>query len=322
MPDALLEPVGLGATESALYLHVLSTPRCTTTQLADAVGATPAQVRPALRRLVESGLIARIGGRPARYTAAPPGAAFDALAERRQQELDELRGHLRELAVRYQGATASSPGDLIELVEGPLAMRDRVEQLQLGAEREMLVVDCPPYFSATANENPIEDQLLRRGVECRVIYDAAALEMPGRMEFVWSCVAKGEQARSLPVARLKMLIADRASAVIPLVLEASESSAAIVVRPSPLLTAIVTCFDLMWERAAPIGVSAPADSPLDERDRELLSMLASGMKDASIMRTLGITQRTMTRRVAQLMALMGAQTRFQAGLQAARRGWL
>ncbi len=135
-------------------------------------------------------------------------------------------------------------------------------------------------------------------------------------------MAKGEQARSLPVARLKMLIADRSSAVIRLVLEASESSAAIVVRPSPLLTAIVTCFDLMWERAASIGVSAAADSPLDERDRELLSMLASGMKDASIMRTLGITQRTMTRRVAQLMALMGAQTRFQAGLQAARRGWL
>lgn len=322
MSDALLEPVGLGAIESALYLRVLSTPRCTTAQLAEAVGASPAQVRPGLRRLVEAGLISRIAGRPARYTAAPPGVAFDALADRRHRELEELRGHIRELAVRFQGATASGPGDLIELVEGPLAMRDRVEQLQLGAKREMLVIDCPPYFSATANDNPIEDQLLRRGVECRVIYDAAALEMPGRMEFVWACVAKGEQARSLPSARLKMLVADRSSAMIPLVFEAAESSAAITVRPSPLLTAIVTCFDLLWERAAPIGVSAPSDSPLDERDRELLSMLASGMKDAAIIRALGITQRTMTRRVAQLMALLGAQTRFQAGLQATRRGWL
>ncbi|MBB5933096.1 helix-turn-helix transcriptional regulator [Streptomyces zagrosensis] len=322
MPDALLEPVGLGATESALYLHVLSTPRCTTAQLAEAVGATPAQVRPCLRRLEDAGLISRLAGKPARYAAAPPSVAFDALAERRHQELEELREHIRELSVRFQGATANSPGDLIELVEGPHAVRDRVEQLQLGAQREMLVVDCPPYFSSSSTENPIEDQLLRRGVDCRVIYDASDLELPGRMGFVLDCIAKGEDARSLPSARLKMLIADRSNAMIPLVLEASESSAAILVRPSPLLTAIVTCFDLMWERASPIAVSAPPDGPLDERDRELLSMLAGGMKDASIIRALGITQRTMTRRVAQLMTLMDAQTRFQAGLQAARRGWL
>ena len=60
--DALLEPVGLGAAESALYLCVLSAPRGTTAELAAAVESTPARIRPCLRRLVDSGLVTRLTG--------------------------------------------------------------------------------------------------------------------------------------------------------------------------------------------------------------------------------------------------------------------
>ncbi|GAA0240446.1 hypothetical protein GCM10010492_44480 [Saccharothrix mutabilis subsp. mutabilis] len=50
------------------------------------------------------------------------------------------------------------------------------------------------------------------------------------------------------------------------------------------------------------------------------ALLAAGLKDAAIMRSLGMTQRTMTRRMAALPAELDATTRFQAGLNAARRG--
>jgi sugar-specific transcriptional regulator TrmB/DNA-binding CsgD family transcriptional regulator len=321
MPDILLEPVGLGAAESTLYVHVLSTPRCTTAQLSESVGMTPARMRPCLRRLVESGLVTRLAGSPARYTAAPPQVAVEALAEARRQQLEQLRTRVTALAAALPGARPGDSGDLVELVEGQAQMRHRVEQMQLGAQREMRVVDCPPYFDNPI-ANPIEFQLLRRGVSCRVIYDSSGLDDKQRMAFTMACIAAGEEARTLPSVKLKMLIADRHSAMIPMDPGPNPPTAAIFVRASPLLTALATCFDLLWERATPLGATVASGELLDQRDRELLAMLASGMKDSSIVRALGITQRTVTRRVGHILTVLDAQTRFQAGIQAARRGWL
>ncbi|MEV4556855.1 helix-turn-helix domain-containing protein [Kitasatospora sp. NPDC049285] len=320
MSDDLLEPVGLGALESALYLRVLAAPRSTAAQLADAVDALPSALRAALHRLVASGLVTRLAGSPTRYTAAPPEVAVDALAAQRQQELDRLRTRVRELARQYEALGPSKSAELVELVEGQDAMRHRAEQLQLGAQEEVLIIDCPPYFDDPV-ANPVELQLLSRGVAYRALYDAPGLESAARMDFLLHCIQAGEQARSLPSVRMKMLVADRRCAMIPLSFESTESTAALWVRHSPLLTALVTCFDLLWERATPLAADRPGGG-LDDRDRELLTMMAAGMKDAAIVRSLGITQRTMTRRISHLLDELNAQTRFQAGLQAARRGWL
>ncbi|MGD0557044.1 MAG: hypothetical protein ABSA93_18950 [Streptosporangiaceae bacterium] len=47
-----------------------------------------------------------------------------------------------------------------------------------------------------------------------------------------------------------------------------------------------------------------------------------GLTDAAIARHLGAHLRTVQRRVRGLLDRLGAATRFQAGLQAVRRGWL
>jgi DNA-binding NarL/FixJ family response regulator len=56
--------------------------------------------------------------------------------------------------------------------------------------------------------------------------------------------------------------------------------------------------------------------------QQLLEMLASGAKDEQIARALGMSLRTVRRRIASLMAELGADSRFQAGIEAVRRGWL
>jgi hypothetical protein len=319
---SLLEPVGLGSAESALYLKVLSAPRATTAQLASAMETTPARIRPRLRRLVGAGLVTRLAGSPARYTAAPPEAAFDALVADRHQELERFRFRARELTSTFQEVNAKAAGGpLVELIEGTAQIRHRVEQMQLGARTGMKVVDCPPYFDSPV-ANPIEFQLLRRGVSCQVVYEASGLENGERMAFAMACIAAGEQARSLPSVRTKMLIADGREAMVPLSFAGAEPTAALFVRACPMLTALVTCFDLLWERAVPIMTTDAASDLLDQRDLELLALLAGGAKDAAITRALGITQRTMTRRVGRLLDLLDARTRFQAGLQSGRRGWL
>ncbi|MFE3902834.1 helix-turn-helix transcriptional regulator [Streptomyces sp. NPDC059153] len=56
--------------------------------------------------------------------------------------------------------------------------------------------------------------------------------------------------------------------------------------------------------------------------RQLLSYLSAGLTDESIARELGVSYRTVTRRIARLQEMLGARTRFQLGVQAGRRGWL
>jgi DNA-binding NarL/FixJ family response regulator len=63
--------------------------------------------------------------------------------------------------------------------------------------------------------------------------------------------------------------------------------------------------------------SAPA-----AEDAHLLALMAAGLKDEVVARRLGLSLRTVRRRIANLMDELGADTRFQAGLEAARRGWL
>ncbi|MGH8791232.1 MAG: LuxR C-terminal-related transcriptional regulator [Stackebrandtia sp.] len=54
-----------------------------------------------------------------------------------------------------------------------------------------------------------------------------------------------------------------------------------------------------------------------EEQRELLRMLAFGLSDQSIGRRLGLSRRTVQRRVRSLMDLFDADTRFQLGLRSA-----
>jgi predicted transcriptional regulator len=60
----------------------------------------------------------------------------------------------------------------------------------------------------------------------------------------------------------------------------------------------------------------------DDETRSLLTLLAAGLTDAAIARSLGWSERTTQRRLQRLMRTLGATTRFQASLLASRRGWL
>jgi DNA-binding NarL/FixJ family response regulator len=60
---------------------------------------------------------------------------------------------------------------------------------------------------------------------------------------------------------------------------------------------------------------------LDDR-RLLIDLLASGARDEQIAGVLGISLRTVRRRVAELLTELDASSRFQAGAEAVRRGRL
>ena len=56
--------------------------------------------------------------------------------------------------------------------------------------------------------------------------------------------------------------------------------------------------------------------------REILRLMAAGLTDEAIAGRLGISARSARRHIAAIMDALGAVSRFQAGAEAARRGWL
>jgi len=131
----------------------------------------------------------------------------------------------------------------------------------------------------------------------------------------------------LPV---KMFLADDAIGLIPLERpdRADSADSALVIHSSSLLDTLSALFEAIWATAVPIRFgdydyeAQAAHDDDDDQPRMLLGLLAVGLTDEAIGRQLGWHPRTVQRHVRRLMTDLGAQTRFQAGLQAARRGWL
>lgn len=312
----MLESVGVETEDEAVYRELLRTPECTVPELAAGTGRDQSSVRRSVARLEDLGLLSRTAHRPARLIPVRPDVAVDVLVARRQAELDQARTAARSLVAEMQSPAQYRPENLVEVVVGQQAIAARYAQLQNRTEHELLVLDRPPYAADHAESDSRERRLLHDHVEVRVIYSPDSLAAPGAVEVAFSASQAGEKSRVHPQVPIKLAVSDRTVALLPLAMEQVRGSA-LVVRESALLEALTQLFHLLWEQALPLGPEA--DDVVADVDRRLLTMLASGMKDAAIARQLDVSSRTVGRRVAELMELLGARTRFEAGVHAQRR---
>jgi DNA-binding CsgD family transcriptional regulator len=79
-------------------------------------------------------------------------------------------------------------------------------------------------------------------------------------------------------------------------------------------------FHGLWEEGVPLdGAEAPAHRG-DEQS--ILLLLARGLTDQQIARKLDVSERTVGRTVSRVMRELHVRSRFEAGVRAARLGWL
>jgi Bacterial regulatory proteins, luxR family len=301
-----------------VYRALLAAPARTTPELARAMDRSERVTRRAVGELEELGLVSRLPGRPVRLSPARPDTAIDLLVARRRTELEAVQRNARALAREMTEQHQQQPDELFEILVGQQAVADRFTQLIGGCERELMVFDRPPYATDVPSAEEEVSGRLREHLVVRGLYAPESLEYPGALAAAMRAVEHGEQSRMHPRVPMKLAIADRSTALLPLVLEDMVASA-LVIRPCALLDALVALFELLWEQGTPL---IPEQETVQPPDPGMLALLAAGAKDETIARELGISSRTVTRRVGELLDELGARTRFQAGVLAQRENWL
>ncbi|MFN8158734.1 MAG: helix-turn-helix domain-containing protein [Candidatus Nanopelagicales bacterium] len=323
----MLGAVGLGPAEEDVYRRLVASGETTTAALAAELEREPDDVASVLSALVERGLAVR--GIDDRYAAAPPAVALGALLREQRDALYSAELDLAELVDAHRAVTSGRvPSDVVEVLTDIEAVRHRFAQIQQGAQREVRSMMVPNLTVVPYDDNDAGYEALRRGVRYRAILDRAALAQPGIVKAILRDLARGEQIRVADHVPVKMMIADDALAMLPLSAERNTAPESLLVHAGGLLSALSTYFELSWERAYPLWPNRAGDElvelrpgEIDELDSQILALLLAGMTDQALAGQLGLSLRTVQRRIRVLMDKAGVDTRIQLGWHAGREGW-
>ncbi|WP_328523066.1 MarR family transcriptional regulator [Kribbella sp. NBC_00359] len=289
-----------------------------------------AEVRRGLANLEARGLVARTPDDHDRFVALAPLVALKGAVVAQQSRLDQVQAYVQHLAALYQSARPSSPGDVVDLLQ-PGDLDQVFKELQRAARVEIRAFVMPPFLTDHTDEDfhAAEVDQLDSGIRYRVVYDRAGFLAQGGVESMLADVNRGEEVRVVDRLPIKLFMVDDQTAVVPWTNGTGElDPRAVVVRGTGLLTGLIALFEQTWDRAAPFSdavAAAPGgvdELPFDQESQRLLSLLRAGFTDVTIARQLGVSTRTVQRRIRLMMEAAGAENRFQLGARATALGWV
>ncbi len=325
-PSSVLAALGLDRRAEQLYFRLVPVSGHTLVGVAQLVQSEPDRLLRDLAPLLERGLVVVAEDR---VVVPPMAEAVSTLVLREARSAAASATVLAELstAVPHLVAAATRPDrhHLTEVhpLDGELSSGGNpleLLQLMLQSSRGDMLWLRPDAW-AMPRESRVSEMLaeaMATGRRSRAIYPVRAIaEAP---EALRTRARLGEQVRVISEVPTRMFIFGDAHAVIPEPIGFTDEPR-IHVRQRAIVAALTFWFEALWARAAPVPELESGDVTPDGR-QFLLEQLMAGATDEVIARKLGISLRTVRRRVAALMTELGVDTRFQAGVEAVRRGWL
>ncbi|WP_418957144.1 DNA-binding response regulator [Streptomyces tritici] len=189
------------------------------------------------------------------------------------------------------------------------------------ARHELLTFDDPAASAGRAIPGPFLDlagacmrtATQRAGSVRRIVPRHALPHVVGAVR-----AGRARVARSIP---FKMIVVDRRVAAVPLDLELLYNGL-LLIRDPVVVQALVRTHCATWEAGEELPGAAVAPQELSPQLRPVLEALLAGQTDEAAAARLGMSPRTYSRRVGELLSALGTTSRFRAGAEAARRGWL
>ncbi|GGV06614.1 hypothetical protein GCM10010502_72050 [Kitasatospora aureofaciens] len=221
-------------------------------------------------------------------------------------------------------AQTPGPGGPVPGPARSIGLLDGLGALARRAVREILLVlpSAPVEPRLRARLELLGAEVVDRGVRVRAV-GPENLDDPACGGSADRMAALGVELLAVNQPPLWMAVADRDAAIVPTD-PLAEQSGWVFLRGVAPVAACRLLFEQLWEQGRELKPSDGSgdDSGPDRREREVLRLLAEGLTDEAIAARTGLSVRTNRRTIADLMARLGARSRFQAGAEAARRTWV
>jgi DNA-binding CsgD family transcriptional regulator len=308
-----LAGLGLTAAQEGLYRYLLRNPRTDPDTAAADLGLH--DVRPLLAGLSALGLLHDD------LTAVAPAAAVDVLVRRRlaeaQRQFTELTQAwdvLTELAEEHRSGRRVQ---MVEHVPDGASVTRRMRALMADEPGELihLKIRAHNHRNYSYGNGPFA-RLLARGLRSRTLFSAECLRDPAQLAYAQQWHAQGDLHRVTSEPTRHLAVVNRAVAFVQADPECP-GPGALQIRQPGLVAMVADVFEGMWDRARDLD-----DLPLSPIEQQVLHALTRHDTDDAAARSLNVSVRKFRAHVADLMARLGAATRFQAALRAKERGWL
>ncbi|MGW1259831.1 DUF6879 family protein [Streptomyces sp. NPDC002513] len=326
----MFEALGLSKAAETIYREMLLHPQETLPQLAARTQLTLDSVRDGLDELHEVALVST-SSQVDEYRALNPIDGVKKLLARQQ---DEMLVFQRRLEASLAAATrliaqcselgGASPGSEGDELLGIEAIRGRLEELSEAAVRTIMTFapgGAHTEADLLASRGP-NARLLERGVRSQTIYLDSIRNDQATCDHVQWLNDHGAMARTTAALPTRMIIFDRRVAVLPTDTQ-DAAVGAVVLRGRGNVAALCALFDELWAGATPWGDRPQRkETGLTGQEVQVIRLLAEGITDEAIAKRLGVSTRTVRRLVANVMTVLDARSRFEAGVRAVQGGWI
>lgn len=284
------------------------------------------------RELLDAGVISFIGSGEHRLVRAMhPTIALRRLLDRQHRRLAELQTRLATTWERFAGMVSPTAGlseGLGEDSDEVQVVRDHPEMTRLAAglyrsPKRVLRATLNGHFaSGSATEGVLlpPADAVAAGVQFRMIYDVKHVSDEWGAYSVEQSVRAGEQARVRRTVPVRMMLVDDTVALVTI--DESGAAGALLVRSPALLAVLTEWFDLLWNDPGSTVVGEGGSGALTPVQQKVLRLMASGLTDTAIAHRAGTSVRSVRRHISAILEALGAESRFAAGVAAAKRGWL
>jgi len=283
------------------------------------------------KELLDAGVLSFAGTADDRFVrAVHPSIALRRLLDRQHRHLSALQSDLAGTWERFAAIVSPTSG----LADGDVesddvrAVRDRAEMSRLAAglyrsPRRLLRAT----FNSRSGDSPTTEGLLlpptdaiAAGVEFRMLYDAEHASDRWGSHSIQQSVLAGEQARVRKTVPVKMMHVDDTVALVTI--DRTGVKGALHVQSPALLALLAEWFDTLWQAPDTTAIGGRIPDELTPARHKVLLLLASGLTDEAIAHHTGSAVRTVRRHVSAILESLQVESRFAAGVAAAKRGWL
>ncbi|WP_204033843.1 helix-turn-helix domain-containing protein [Micromonospora qiuiae] len=282
------------------------------------------EVHDAVAYLIGLGLLRHQSGD--RFVAVPPHEAAEHVLRplehelrARRAEIDDVRDRLRDFVPLFEAERPSLAAPApVQRVESLAAARALIAELSEACTDEIL--NAQPGNGRSGGL--LEEAALRHpmptrdGVRIRLLHQHAARLHAGVRAHLDRVRAAGAEVRTIGDEFGRLLVFDRTAALI----EAPDSPAVAVIRNADVVGWMAHQYERLWQAAEPYRTGPDAQAGIAQGLTDLIArLLSEGLTDAAVARRLGLSVRTCRRYVADMMASLGSESRFQAGYLLASR---